>query len=109
MHGRNDLSLPQLNEAWSALGKATSAAFAGADQARVQIADTTTAALERQVAAATAFAKVKTPQEALELQSKFARETLAAYSANLKTMSDLWTSSLTATMKPIRDLGSKKA
>lgn len=94
----------QLEETWSALGKAASAAYAGVDQARARMTESAKTAMEQQIAAAAAFAKVKSPQEFLELQSRLSREAFVAYTANVKAMTDLWTSSLNATFKPIRDL-----
>ena len=95
----------QLEETWSALGKAATAAYAGVDQTRAHMAETARTAMEQQIAAAAAFTKVKSPQEFIELQSRLSREAFVAYTANLKAMTDLWTSSLTATLKPIRELG----
>ena len=95
----------QLDETWTALGKAASAAYAGVDQARAQMTDTARGVLEQQVAAAAAFVKVKSPQEFFELQTRLSREALSAYTSNVKALSDLWATSLSATLKPIRDLG----
>lgn len=84
-----------------AVTAATMAAIHGAEQARTYLLSNSKTALENQFAAASAFAKVKTPQEAFDLQAQFARKALDAYSTNVSEMSKLFSSSLSATLKPL--------
>jgi len=84
-----------------AVTEATMAALTGAEKARAYLAANSKTALESQFAAASAFAKVKTPQEAFDLQAQFARNALDAYSTNVSEISELFSSSLSATLKPL--------
>jgi len=84
-----------------AVTQAATAAMHGAEQARAYLAASSKTALDNQYAAASAFAKVKNAQEALDLQAQFARKALDAYSTNVRAMSELFSSTLSATLKPL--------
>jgi hypothetical protein len=84
-----------------AMTEATMAAIHGVEQSRAYLAANSKTALDNQFAAASAFAKVKSAQEAFELQAQFARKALEAYSTNVSVMSELFSSTLSATLKPL--------
>jgi hypothetical protein len=73
----------------------------GAEQARAQLVTSSIKALEAEAARATAFAAVKSPQEALDLHQKFARQALESYTANATALTSLLSSSFQAALKPL--------
>lgn len=82
------------------------AALAGAEKARSHLASAGARAIQDQLAAAAAFAKVKTPQEALELQAQFTGKALEAYRADLTAFGGLLNASVEETLKPfVESLG----
>lgn len=86
-----------------ALQRSFGAAAKAAEQIRAYAAAQAANALEQQIAAASAFAKVKSPKEMLELQSAFARRALEGYGASFAAAQDLLQASVTATWQPIQD------
>ena len=75
----------------------------GFEQARAQFVEAGVKTLEQQVASASAFAQVKSPQEAFELQQKFAREALELYKANVSNLTTALTSGFSAAVKPLSE------
>jgi hypothetical protein len=74
-----------------------------AEQVRSQLAAMGAKALEAQISTAAAFAQVRTPKEALELQQRFARETLDLYRSSAGLLANSWADYLAAAVRPLGD------
>lgn len=84
-----------------ALSASVTAALEGAEKARAHVVSSGTRALEGQIAAAAAFAKVRTPQEAFQLQTQFARQALETYTADVAAFGSLLSASFQQSLKPL--------
>jgi hypothetical protein len=90
-------------KAMQAISASVTAALDGAEKARAHVAASGARALEDQIAAASAFAQVKTPQEAFQLQTQFARRALEAYTADVTAFGGLVSASFQQSLKPLTD------
>lgn len=86
-----------------AISASVTAALEGADKARAHVAASSARVLEEQIAAASAFAQVKSPQEAFQLQTQFTRQALEAYTADMATFGGLMSAYFQQSLKPLTD------
>jgi phasin family protein len=101
------MSLVELTSATSmknaeAMMAAGSAAAKGAETLAAALLGHGKSALETQLSAAAAFAKVKSPQELVALQSTLARQSLEAYTAQVRSVSELLNAAFKSTAAPLK-------
>jgi len=84
-----------------ALLASVTAAAKGAQAVSNKVAGFTQANVERQLTAIADFAKVKSPQELFELQSKLARASFEAYTSQFIALSEAVSGAASETAKPV--------
>ncbi|CAN7622392.1 phasin family protein [Phenylobacterium sp. LjRoot219] len=92
-----------------AISASFTAALSSAETTRAHLASASARAIQGQIAATTAFASVKTPQEAFELQAQFARKALDAYTADVTALGGLMIAAFEASLKPLTERADKPA
>lgn len=85
-----------------AASAAFTAAFAGAEKVRSHLADLAARTMQEQAAAVSALAKVKTPIEAVQLQSQLARQAVEAYTAEVTALSGLMSNAYQDAVSPLQ-------
>lgn len=90
-------------DAAEAVAASMATAGKGAEKINAEVADYTKQAVEDGVAAAKQFAGAKSIQEAVELQSNFAKASIETYIGEVNKIADLYASSMKDAMKPLSD------
>lgn len=86
-----------------AMVASVTAAAKGAETVSAQAVAYSKKQMEEQVAAAQKLAQAKSVQEAVEVQTAFAKSALETYMAEMTRMSEVFTASLKDTMKPLNE------
>lgn len=86
-----------------AMVASVTAAAKGAETVSAQAVAYSKKQMEDQVAAAQKLAQAKSVQEAVEVQTAFAKSALETYMAEMTRMSEVFTASLKDTMKPLNE------
>lgn len=86
-----------------AMVASATAAAKGAEVVGTQAMAFSKKQIEDQVAAAQKLAQVKSVQEAVELQTAFAKSALETYMAEMTKMSEIFTASMKDSMKPLNE------